>query len=916
MTNDQMQTAREKIRPLVDKAAEALVMGDLSDDSWLRDLTGVFLDISGILDNNFPRACRAAEAAGRLLENAGKNSRDLDGDDFQDLEQVVSQLQAISEKSKQDADLVFPQSFAPPPFSENDSGAQAGQNGCAGGLASAVDQEILDEYLAQQETVISEIEEKVLNFEQSPDLQVLKELKRLLHTAKGEAGVMGLNTIERACHRVEDYIQQQEDNLQADLLLEFKDWFEQTIAALKQDTDQPCPDSLFNALEEAINAASDATSTGFEAKETVSPADEPASAPQQAFDPPCEQKPLPDQEADETDGEIAAIMAPVAIEDPEITADFISEANEHFDISDENLLTLENDPENEEAVASIFRAFHTIKGTTSFLGLTPVSVLAHKAENLLDEVRKKRISFDGLVVDATFNALDLLKKMNKDLESALAAGEMFVPPEELADVFVQLKAALGDQGSWDIPGAVKTGSGQPDAQTCLETAQEKAMAVDASFSDASRASDSQVLDAGSDLPSQPGSGALPEMSSDPAAANGGATHAGKTVRQTMKIDADRIDLLLETIGELVIVESIVSQEVAERQSQARDLERNLGQLKKITRSLQDIGMSMRLIPIDNTFRKMGRLVRDLSKKSGKKIELVMEGRETELDKGMVEKLGDPLVHMIRNAVDHGIEPTADERIAAGKPATGTIVLKAYHQGGNIHIDITDDGRGLDRGAILAKAVERGLVTGEDNMSDEDIYSLIFEPGFSTAKQITDVSGRGVGMDVVKSNIESMRGNVRIKSQKGFGSTFTLVLPLTMAIIDGMIVRVGSERYILPLLSIIESFQPTKKMITTVSGKGETVPFRNRLLPLFRLSSVFNVSDAQSDPTKALVVVLEDAGRQIALLVDELLGQNQTVIKNLGQGLKHIDGIAGASIMPDGTPGLIVDVNGLVKLATA
>jgi two-component system chemotaxis sensor kinase CheA len=506
--------------------------------------------------------------------------------------------------------------------------------------------------------------------------------------------------------------------------------------------------------------------------------------------------------------------------------------------------------------------------------------------------------------------------MNKDLESALAAGEMFVPPEELADVFVQLKAALGGQGSWDMPGAAKTGSCQPDAQTCLETAQEQAMAVDASFSDASPASDSQALDAGSDLPSQPGSGALPEMNSEAAAANGGATHAGKTVRQTMKIDADRIDLLLETIGELVIVESIVSQEVAERQGQARDLERNLGQLKKITRSLQDIGMSMRLIPIDNTFRKMGRLVRDLSKKSGKKIELVMEGRETELDKGMVEKLGDPLVHMIRNAVDHGIEPTADDRIAAGKPATGTIVLKAYHQGGNIHIDITDDGRGLDRDAILAKAVERGLATGEDNMSDEDIYSLIFEPGFSTAKQITDVSGRGVGMDVVKSNIESMRGNVRIKSQKGFGSTFTLVLPLTMAIIDGMIVRVGSERYILPLLSIIESFQPTKKMITTVSGKGETVPFRNRLLPLFRLSSVFKVSDAQSDPTKALVVVLEDAGRQIALLVDELLGQNQTVIKNLGQGLKHIDGIAGASIMPDGTPGLIVDVNGLVKLATA
>jgi two-component system, chemotaxis family, sensor kinase CheA len=305
----------------------------------------------------------------------------------------------------------------------------------------------------------------------------------------------------------------------------------------------------------------------------------------------------------------------------------------------------------------------------------------------------------------------------------------------------------------------------------------------------------------------------------------------------------------------------------------------------------------------------------LSKKSGKKIELVMEGKETELDKGMVEKLGDPLVHMIRNAVDHGIERTAEDRVAAGKSPVGRIVLKAYHQGGGIHIEIKDDGRGLDKDAISAKAIERGLIGNAENMSDEEIFALIFEPGFSTAAQITDVSGRGVGMDVVKSNIESMRGNVRISSEKGTGSVFTLVLPLTMAIIDGMIVRVGSERYILPLLSIIESFKPVEKMISTISGKGETVPFRNRLLPLFRLYSLFGISDAETDPLKALVVVIEDAGRQVALLVDELLGQNQTVIKNLGEGLGSVDGIAGASIMTDGTPGLIIDVNGLVKMAT-
>ncbi|MFW6333885.1 MAG: chemotaxis protein CheA, partial [Desulfosalsimonas sp.] len=728
-------------------------------------------------------------------------------------------------------------------------------------MSAAADREIMDEYIAQQEAVIPEIEEKVLAFEQDQDAEVLKELKRLLHTAKGEAGVIGLNTIADICHRVEDYIQNQEDNLQADLLLEFKDWFEQTVLALKNGTQAPGPESLTEALKDASEKQKD-----------------PQDGKQQQEDP---------------DG----LLLPVEIEDPEITADFISEANEHFDIADENLLILENDPENEEAVASIFRAFHTIKGTSSFLGLTPISVLAHKAENLLDEVRRKNLDFDGQVVDATFNALDLLKKMNKDLENSLASGGMYVPPNELPAVFSQLKKALAEGGgagrkedeqNRDLKDTAPddTGAGEAEPAAAESTAQE---------------------DAGGGL-GQAAGGAAQQADQ--------ARNSGKTVRQTMKIDPDRIDLLLETIGELVIVESIVSQEASGLGAGSRDLERNLGQLKKITRSLQDIGMSMRLIPIDNTFRKMGRLVRDLSKKSGKKIELVMEGKETELDKGMVEMLGDPLVHMIRNAVDHGIEHSAEERTASGKDATATIVLSAYHQGGNIHIDISDDGRGLDREAIAAKAIERGIAENIENMTDEEVFSLIFEPGFSTADKITDVSGRGVGMDVVKSNIENMRGNVRIASEKGKGTTFTLVLPLTMAIIDGMIVRVGSERYILPLLSIIESFQPTNEMITSVSGKGETVPFRNRLLPLFRLYTLFGITDAQADPTQALVVVIEDAGRQVALLVDELLGQNQTVIKNLGQGLKDVEGIAGASIMPDGTPGLIIDVNGLVKLATA
>ncbi|MCF8025529.1 MAG: Hpt domain-containing protein [Desulfobacteraceae bacterium] len=876
---NQMEDAKSRIKPIVEDVAEQFVMADLSEPSVAKDLSEAFSGIAGELEPHFSRCALAAKNAGRVFHQKGCNGSEIDEEKRLSVEQTISALQSLVYQDAAEEELDLPREFLP----EEQQEMVESQESRSKHPASAVDGEILGEYLAQQEAVISEIEDLVLSLEQQADSQVLKELKRLLHTAKGEAGVIGLNRIEKVCHQVEDYIQRHEEHLEADLLLEFKDWFEQAVTALKNSTAGPSEQDLLHAL-----ADEGPKEAGREPEKAEKPETQPAEKPDEQSD---KQQGSPRQGSDEACDEL---LSPVAIDDPEITADFISEANEHFEISDENLLTLENDPENEEAVASIFRAFHTIKGTTSFLGLTPISVLAHKAENLLDEVRKKRLDFNGEVVDATFNALDLLKKMNKDLESVLAVGEMFVPPQELAGVFAQLQRALSGESS----SAPVKAPGEPEEP------------------EVSAGRDSTADTAAESREAQAGAAPEPEPAASAQAANGSGGYAGKAVKQTMKIDADRIDLLLETIGELVIVESIVGQEAGVNQAQGRDLERNLGQLKKITRSLQDIGMSMRLIPIDNTFRKMGRLVRDLSKKSGKKIELVMEGRETELDKGMVEKLGDPLVHMIRNAVDHGIENTAEERSAAGKNPTGTILLKAYHQGGNIHIDIQDDGRGLDRDAIAAKALERDIISNTENMTDEEIYALIFEPGFSTAKQITDVSGRGVGMDVVKSNIESMRGNVRISSQKGVGSTFTLVLPLTMAIIDGMIVRVGPERYILPLLSIIESFQPTSEMITTVSGKGETVPFRNRLLPLFRLAHLFGIPDAQMDPTQALVVVVEDAGRQVAVLVDELLGQNQTVIKNLGQGLKDVEGIAGASIMPDGTPGLIIDVNGLVKLATA
>jgi two-component system chemotaxis sensor kinase CheA len=491
------------------------------------------------------------------------------------------------------------------------------------------------------------------------------------------------------------------------------------------------------------------------------------------------------------------------------------------------------------------------------------------------------------------------------------SGAAFVPDREMTGVLRQLYRILGMGGEQQERKQEESGENgeaarplqteepekdEPQQEPQQEQAQEQERAAE------------PAAETGSENGTQAPSG-------QDAGRQGGSGKAGAEVQQTMKIDADKIDLLLDTIGELVIVESIVRQDPAIQESESLSLERNLAQLTKITRSLQDMGMSMRMIPIEGTFRKMARLVRDLSRKSGKQIDFSMQGKETELDKAMVEKLGDPLIHLVRNAVDHGIESSSEERRAAGKSTVGQITLRAYHQGGSIHVEISDDGRGLDREKLAHKAIERGVITTDEGMTDEEVHALIFAPGFSTAQEITDVSGRGVGMDVVKNNIEALRGNIRIDSSPGEGSTFTLVLPLTMAIIEGMTVRLGNERYIIPLLSIIESFRPTRDMIATVTGRGETVPFRGRLLTLFRLSEIFGVDDAEQDPTRAIAVVVEDAGRQMALLVDELLGQNQTVIKSMGEAMGNIQGIAGASIMSDGTPGLIIDVHGLVKLAT-
>lgn len=393
-----------------------------------------------------------------------------------------------------------------------------------------------------------------------------------------------------------------------------------------------------------------------------------------------------------------------------------------------------------------------------------------------------------------------------------------------------------------------------------------------------------------------------------------AAQAKKTDTASIRVDTAKIDKLINLVGELVITQSMLS-DLGSRfdMSQLPLLLERVAQLERNTREIQERVMGIRMLPIGTAFSRFPRLVRDLAAKSGKKIQLLLSGEETELDKTVIESIGDPLTHLVRNSADHGLE-LPDERLDNNKPEVGTIRLNAFHEGGNICITVEDDGRGLNRDKIVAKAVKQGLITENDKLSDDQIWALIFKPGFSTADKVTDVSGRGVGMDVVKRNIEGLGGAVSIKTAHGKGTTFTLKLPLTLAIIDGMTVRVGKETYIVPLLSILESIQPKPDSVKTVVGKGELVNVRGSYLPMIRLYETFSVTPEHTVPGEAILLILEAEGERVAVMVDEILGQQQVVIKSMEQNFRKVEGIAGATILGDGTVGFILDVRGLQEIA--
>jgi two-component system chemotaxis sensor kinase CheA len=602
----------------------------------------------------------------------------------------------------------------------------------------------------------------------------------------------------------------------------------------------------------------------------------------------------------------------------ELVGDFLEEGNEGLARADEMLLAIEKNGPDSDKTHALFRVFHTIKGVAGFLELAEIVSLAHITETLLNQVREGKQALSGVAFEVVFESTAALRRLLDSLRKAVDARAPLLPDPEVPALVGRIQAAIvpeGDDARGQQPGFVvkKTASYavRKEIAAVPPPRSAPAAAAPAAAPPAAPQAPTPSSTAAAQAPAPPEPG-----SAGPAApGEGGAPPApGSQIRDTVKVDLERVDSMVEMIGELIIVESMVIHAPEIVGAGSLRLRNYLNQLSKISRDLQNVAMRMRMVPVRGAFQKMARLVRDLSRKTGKDIVLEQVGEDTEMDRSMVERIEDPLVHLVRNSVDHGIEGSA-ERVSSGKAARAVVRLAAYHEGGSIVVELTDDGRGLNREKILKKAREKGLVEEGKDLTDAEVHALIFLPGFSTAAQVTEISGRGVGMDVVKRNIEGMRGRVTVSSRPGQGTTFRMVLPLTLAIIDGMLVACGTEKYIIPSLSIVESLRPTEDMVSRAAGRGEIINVRGEILPLLRLHHLLEMQDAERPFTEAHVVVVEGMGRKVGLVVDDVITQQQVVIKPLGSGLGDTDFLSGAAILSDGKVGLILNVDRLAVLAS-
>ncbi|HBL4692870.1 chemotaxis protein CheA [Citrobacter sedlakii] len=649
---------------------------------------------------------------------------------------------------------------------------------------------------------------------------------------------------------------------------------------------------------------------------------------------------------------------------------FFDEADELLADMEQHLLDLAPDAPDAEQLNAIFRAAHSIKGGAGTFGFTILQETTHLMENLLDEARRGEMQLNTDIINLFLETKDIMQEQldaykssqepdaasfeyicNALRQLALEAKGETAPAvvanarlsvvdttpdeggaptveEKLRINLSRLKASeidLLEEELGNLSTLTDVVKGADSLAATLDggVAEEDVVAVLCFVIEADQISFEKVVapNAPAVAPEPPAAVAQPVAAVPAVKSPAADAHAGRAEREkpsrasestSIRVAVEKVDQLINLVGELVITQSMLAQRSNELDPVNHgDLITSMGQLQRNARDLQESVMSIRMMPMEYVFSRFPRLVRDLAGKLGKQVELTLVGSSTELDKSLIERIIDPLTHLVRNSLDHGIE-LPEKRLEAGKNAVGNLILSAEHQGGNICIEVTDDGAGLNRERILAKAIAQGMAVNE-NMTDDEVGMLIFAPGFSTAEQVTDVSGRGVGMDVVKRNIQEMGGHVEIQSKQGAGTTIRILLPLTLAILDGMSVRVADEVFILPLNAVMESLQPREDDLHPLAGGERVLEVRGEYLPLVELWKVFDVEGAKTEATQGIVVILQSGGRRYALLVDQLIGQHQVVVKNLESNYRKVPGISAATILGDGSVALIVDVSALQSL---
>ncbi len=740
--------------------------------------------------------------------------------------------------------------------------------------------EIIQEFVTESRDMIEQLEPAIIELGQNSDPETINAIFRLFHSMKGSAGFLEFDHLTRVAHAAEnllDRIRNNEIELipnHVTLLCESCDFAKEALDMIESDFND---DSM-------VSAADEISVKLHKALDESDGAAEPEAAPESA----PEETPAGNAATEDA-------FPQMEITD-EMRVSFVQEGNELLQNAEQGLLTWGDNPEDKDTLSDIFRHIHSFKGNCGFFGFSDLEKLSHQMENILDRAKAGSELGTDNPSNQLLASLDVLQQGVNSISDG-HNDKIENLEEHLADLNKLLAPLLGDF-------LVEEGVQEEAISNAVETQKKPVGEI---LVQQGTASKEQIDNA---LKKQQETIAQAKAATKPAAAR----NKTPAKRQDIRVELGKLDSLINLIGELVIAENMLIHNPDLKGLELENFNKAGQHMSKLVRELQEMAMTIRMIPVSGLFRRMIRLVHDISAKAGKKVDLQLIGEETEIDKTVIETITDPLVHLLRNSLDHGLE-TPDQRVAAGKVEKGTIKLSARHEEGEVWVTIEDDGRGLNKDKILEKAISKGLIEGDgSDLTDKQINNLIFAPGFSTAAQITDISGRGVGMDVVKKNLEKIKGKIDVTSNPGQGTKITLRIPLTLAIIDGMIVRVGTTTCIVPTLSILEAYRPEMDQITITPDGEELARVRENFFPIVRLHKILDKEPDSTHLADGILIVLEYQETRFCLFLDEILGQQQTVIKGLSDFIGNVQGVSGCTILGDGGISLILDVGSLMESA--